>query len=73
MPNHHMQWNNISNIGNPTQSTALNDVIKKVKKFEVRQQGAPSQAHRSCNNHKFTYTQQVLKEEGECLNSKYGI
>ena len=42
IPNGHMQWNNISNVGNPTRSTDLNDVIKKVKQAEVCQQGRPS-------------------------------
>ena len=48
MPNRHMQWNNISSVGNPTRSTDVNDVIKRVKRAEVRKQGKPSQARRSC-------------------------
>ena len=42
MPNRHVQWNNISNVGNPTRSTDLNDVIKQVKQAKVLRQGAPS-------------------------------
>ena len=41
-PNKNMQWNELRNEGNPTKSQALNDLIKKVKKFECRGQGSPS-------------------------------
>ena len=73
MPNRHMQWNNISNVGNPTRSTAVNELIKKIKKFEVRRQGAPPKARRSYTKNEFAHTQNILKERGECINSKYGI
>jgi uncharacterized protein (DUF2267 family) len=36
MPNKHMPWDCISNEGNPTRSQEVQDVIKAVKKFEVR-------------------------------------
>lgn len=35
VPNKHMQWNDISNIRNPTKSTTVNELIKRVKKAEV--------------------------------------
>ena len=35
MPNRLLQWNTISNSGNPTKSTNVNDLIKRVKKTEV--------------------------------------
>ena len=41
-----MTWDEINLRGNPTCSAAINDVIAKVKKFEVRQEGIPSQARR---------------------------
>jgi hypothetical protein len=37
-----MAWNAISEHGNPTMSIEVNELIKKVKKKEVRKQGAPS-------------------------------
>ena len=44
MPLHSMPWDDINLRGNPTRSTAVNEVISKVKKFEVRQDGVSSQA-----------------------------
>ena len=38
MPNKLMLWNRISNQGNPTRSTEIDDLIKRVKKKEVRKQ-----------------------------------
>ena len=39
-----MQWDDINLQGNPTHSTAVIDVIAKVKKYEVRQEGVSSKA-----------------------------
>ncbi len=39
MPNRNVPWNVESNTGNPTMSVAVNDLIKKIKKAEVRKQG----------------------------------
>ena len=39
MPNRNHQWDELQNRGNPTKSQALNDLIRKVKRFEVRGQG----------------------------------
>ena len=47
MPNRNMTWNNQSNQGNPTRSSELNDLIKIVKKKEVRKQGKASCARRA--------------------------
>jgi hypothetical protein len=44
MPLRSMPWDNINLCGNPKHSTAVNEVISKVKKFEVRQEGVLSQA-----------------------------
>ena len=41
-----MAWNAISGVGNPTRSIEVNEVIKKVKKKEVRHEGAPSMTKR---------------------------
>ena len=47
MPLRSMPWDDINLCGNPTRSTAVNEVISKVKKFEVRQEGVSSQARRA--------------------------
>ena len=47
MPNRNMPWNQQSSQGNPTRSSDLNDLIKIVKKREVRKQGKASCARRA--------------------------
>lgn len=47
MPNRLTAWNQLTGYGNPTRSQRLNDLIKKIKRKEVRGQGAPSRARRS--------------------------
>ena len=44
MPNKHHPWNPETNFGNPTRSWEINDLVARVKKKEVQQQGVPSQA-----------------------------
>ena len=46
MPNRLIGWNAISKTGNPTRSIPVNELIKAVKKKEVRRQGKPSSARR---------------------------
>jgi hypothetical protein len=46
MPLRSMQWDDIYERGNPTRSSAVNDVITKVKKYEVRREGVTSAARR---------------------------
>ena len=58
-----MQWNNISGVGNPTRSTAVNELLEKIKKFEVRRQGAPTKARRSYTKLEFVEVQKILREE----------
>jgi hypothetical protein len=36
MPNRNHQWNELSNVGNPTKSQVLNDLVAHVKRAEVR-------------------------------------
>jgi hypothetical protein len=40
MPNKLMPWNAFSGVENPKNSVEVNELIKKVKKKEVRHQGA---------------------------------
>ena len=46
MPNKNMAWNEQTQQGNPTRSSVLNDLIKVVKKKEVRKLGKASSARR---------------------------
>lgn len=47
MPRANMTWDDVTQRGNPTKSTAVNKLISKVKKHEVRGSGVPSQARRA--------------------------
>ena len=47
MPNRLFPWNVQTNSGNPTRSILVNDLIKKIKKMEVRKEGVTSKARRS--------------------------
>ena len=47
MPRHRQQWDEITRQGNPTKSAAAQQVIKDLKKREVRGAAVPSQARRS--------------------------
>jgi hypothetical protein len=53
MPNGLMQWNVISNVGNPTKSIEVNDLVKAVKKKEVRKLGKASSARRPLQHDEF--------------------
>ena len=46
MPNRLAHWDARTSTGNPTKSVEVNNLIKAVKKKEVRKQGIPSQARR---------------------------
>ena len=43
MPNKHLGWNTVSLSGNPTGSPEVNDLIKRVRRHEVRGEGVSSQ------------------------------
>jgi hypothetical protein len=46
MPNRLVPWSTTNNEGNPTKSIDVNDLIRHVKKKEVRKQGvAPQSCH----------------------------
>ena len=72
MPNRHMQWNNQSNVGNPTRSTQVNELLREMILAETRLQGAPSRARRSTTSNEFSCIQSILKEEGDTDQIKYG-
>ncbi|ETI52765.1 hypothetical protein L915_04047 [Phytophthora nicotianae] len=47
MPRLTIPWDNVRHEGNPTRSEAINQLIKTVKRFEVRREGVLSSARRS--------------------------
>lgn len=74
MPNKHMQWDEITKRGNPTKSQALNKMTKKVVKFEVRGQGAPSKARRALRESEFKAIMVELHNSPqEDIISRYGM
>ena len=61
MPNRLSTWNAIMHSGNPTRSVPVNNLIKAVKKKEVRRQGKPSQAtRRPLKSQEFSNTMHIL-------------
>lgn len=47
MPRKRLQWDPIRKEGNPTRSDEVNDLIKRVIRFEVRREGVESNARRA--------------------------
>ena len=73
MPNRNHQWNELTGVGNPTKSQALNDMIKKVQKYETRGQVAPSKARRPMREAEFRSVISELRKVDNDIISKYGI
>jgi hypothetical protein len=63
MPQSHAPWNPLTNppSGNPTKSKEVNDLIKEVKKAEVRKIGKESQATRALKTPEFRLSQVILQ------------
>ena len=72
MPNRLTAWNAISGTGNPTRSRELNDLIRLVKRKEVRGQGQPAKARRSTNTVEYVNIVDSCKEY-DAIVPKYGI
>jgi hypothetical protein len=53
MPRTIVPWDNVRKEGNPTRSTQVNSLIKRVMKFEVRRLGVESQARRPIEYNEF--------------------
>jgi Transcriptional activator of glycolytic enzymes len=69
MPYRNANW--INGQGNPTKSVVVNDMIKQVKKFEVRGEGAESNAKRPLKQAEFRKTIQLFKSEDNDWNHKW--
>jgi hypothetical protein len=67
MPNRNVAWNVESNTGNPTMSVAVNDLLKKIKKAEVRKQGKKSNAKRDLKRAEFRQTVRLLEKHSDFL------
>lgn len=63
IPMRNTTWNPTLAAGNPTRSVEVNELIKAVKKREVRKQGAPSQARRELEPEEFLQTNSMLNAE----------
>jgi hypothetical protein len=61
MPNRLMAWNELSLAGNPTRSVAVNDLIKAVKKLEVRKLGKKPKADRAMEKVEFEQMITILE------------
>ena len=60
MPNRLIPWNELLQVGNPTRSVIVNDLITAVRRKEVRKQGKPSQADRPFERQEFDLTVEIL-------------
>lgn len=60
----------VNGQGNPTRSTVVNDLIKEVKKFEVRGEGADGNAKRPLKQIEFLKTHELLRQQ-EDFNHAY--
>jgi hypothetical protein len=65
IPNKHLKWNVETLCGNPTTSPAVNDLIKTVRKHEVRAEGVPSQARRPISPEEFRLLIRIAERGNE--------
>ncbi|ETN10651.1 hypothetical protein PPTG_09758 [Phytophthora nicotianae INRA-310] len=73
MPRVHTSWDPVTERGNPTRSDAVNKLIKKVKKFEVRREGADSQARRAVEFNEFLNLLQLIRAQWKSDVSAYMV
>ena len=69
MPHRTANW--VNGQGNPTKSDLVNDMIKQVKKFEVRGEGAPSNAKRPLTQAEFRQTMKLFRAPGNDWNHQW--
>jgi len=72
MPQRLAVWNEQTQSGNPTRSDAMNQLLKRVKRKEVRKQGRPSRATRSFKEHEYRETVARLQME-QSVKRRYGV
>ena len=69
MPNKLVAWNVASESGNPTRSIPVNELIKKVKKEEVRKRGKATVARRPLELNEFEKLVDMLRLDRDPLKS----
>jgi hypothetical protein len=69
MPHRTANW--INGQGNPTKSALVNDMIKQVKKFEVRGEGVPSNAKRPLKQSEFRKTLSLFRAPANDWNHRF--
>jgi len=67
MPRINTTWDPVTERGNPTRSDAVKKLIKKVKKFEVRREGAESKARRAVEFAEFLNLLLLVAMEVGCV------
>lgn len=72
MPNKLIGWNVGTNVGNPTKSVEVNNLIKKVQKMEVRKQGKASQATRPLTIAEMKFVFDILRKSST-LSKKLAV
>ena len=71
MPNRNAHWNVETATGNPTMSVAVNDLIKRIKRQEVRKRGKKSNAKRDLKRPEFRKTLRLLESHTNCFNRRF--
>jgi hypothetical protein len=72
-PNRLMEWSAGRNEGNPTRSIEINNLIKQVKKKEVRKQGVASQTRRPMTEREFRLLHKILRDKKNSPIWRYGM
>ena len=70
MPQHNVVWDGTR--GNPTRSSALNELIRRVRRYEVRGQGSASQARRPLTEAEFRASV-IEMRKGPDIYMRYGL
>ena len=65
MPNNNADWNEASRSGNPTLSKKVNDIVKVLKRQEVRRQGKASVAKRAFTMDEFRLAIKLFERRPE--------
>lgn len=65
MPNSNATWNEGSHSGNPTRSKRVNEVIKRLRKMEVRRQGKAPLAKRAFSMSEFRHAIKIFENKDE--------
>jgi hypothetical protein len=73
MPNKLMTWNEVAQVGNPSKSQEVNNLLKRVKKCEVRKTGKASSARRPLVHGEFQNCLSILQRPENDYARRYLI